>query len=270
MLPDRRELGGGFTVLPSVHVADGRVVHLVEDGFVPEPVRTDPIQCGLAFQEEGAAWLHLVMTEEQGGFDADTAGRIIAALDIDVQLMCRAGVEDDASLERALGTGCARLNLGRGALADLAWCGRAIARYGGRIGVSLPVRTTGRGRRVAGLGGVDLGDLWEILAALDGAGCVRYVVTDVSREGALSGPNLVLLEEVCARTPAAVLAAGGITTLADLKTVAALRPQGIEGALIGRTLYAGTFTLADALAGVCVGEGTSGVTGWADVPGRDS
>ncbi|MEV5877473.1 HisA/HisF-related TIM barrel protein [Streptomyces sp. NPDC052101] len=116
------------------------------------------------------------------------AGRIIAALDIDVQLMCRAGVDDGASLERALGTGCARLNLGRGDLADLAWCAQAIARHGGRVGVS-----------------------------------------DVSREGSLTGPNLPLLQEVCARTPAAVLAAGGITTLADLKAVAALRPQGTEG-----------------------------------------
>ncbi|MFD4867840.1 HisA/HisF-related TIM barrel protein [Streptomyces sp. NPDC058412] len=243
-----QEVSGEFTVFPSVHVADGRVVHLVEDGHVPEPVRTDPVNCALAFQNEGAQWLHLVMTEERGGFDAQYAARIIAALDLKVQMMCRAGIHDDASLGRALETGCARLNLGRGALADLTWCARAIARHGDRIGVSLPVRTTGQGRRVAGLNGADLGALWDVLARLDEAGCARYVVTDISREGSLAGPNLALFEEVCARTPAAVLAAGGITTLRDLQAVAALASHGVAGALIGRTLYAGTFTLPQALA----------------------
>lgn len=242
---------GDFTVFPSVHVAGGRVVHLVQDGHVPEPVRTDPVETALAFQEQGATWLHLVMTEENGGFDADTAGRVIDAVDIDVQLMCRAGVTDDASLARALGTGCTRLNLGRGSLADLHWCATAIARHGERLGVSLPVRFTDHGPRVAGLRpGADSGDLGDVLSVLDRAGCARYVVADVSREGALSGPHLDLFKHVCTHTPAAVLAAGGVTSLQDLREITTLAPHGVEGALIGRALYAEAFTLPQALATV--------------------
>jgi phosphoribosylanthranilate isomerase len=237
-----------FTVLPSIHVADGRVVHLVRDGYVTEPVRTDPVRTALEFQQHGARWLHLVMIEQRGGFDVDAARRIIRAVDMDVQLMCRAGVVDDDSLRRALATGCARLNLGRGALADLGWCARAVARHGDRLGVSLPVRSTGAQRRVAGLGHrIDITDLDHALTILDRAGCARYVITNVSREGTLSGPDLTLFTDVCATTPAKVLAAGGISTLDELRAVAALAPHGVEGALIGRALYTDAFTLPQAL-----------------------
>lgn len=248
-----------FTVLPSIHVADGRVVHLVQGGYVSEPVRTDPVRTALEFQQHGARWLHLVMTEERGGFDVDTARRIIRAVDMDVQLMCRAGVVDDDSLRRALATGCARLNLGRGALADLGWCARAVARHGDRLGVSLPVRSTGARRRVAGLDRwIDVADLDHALTILDRAGCARYVITDVSREGALSGPNLALFTDVCATTPAKVLAAGGISTLDELRAVAALTPHGIEGAVIGRALYTDAFTLPQALHAVSDSAPTTG------------
>ncbi|MFI0220609.1 HisA/HisF-related TIM barrel protein [Streptomyces lydicus] len=238
-----------FTVFPSIQVAGGKVVHLVKDGQIAELVRTDPVEVALAFQEQGASWLHLVMTEEGGGFDVATARRVIGAVDIKVQLMCRAGIVDNDSLARALDTGCTRLNLGRGALADLRWCATAIARHGARLGVSLPVRCTPRSWRVAGLGsGADSGDLMDVLSVLDRAGCARYLITDVSREGAQSGPNLALFQEVCARTPAAVLAAGGVTTLQDLQAVMALAPRGIEGVVIGRALYTNVLTLPRALA----------------------
>ncbi|WP_317453577.1 HisA/HisF-related TIM barrel protein [Streptomyces sp. CBMA152] len=245
-----------FELFPSVHVAGGRVVHLVGDGQVPEPDRSDPVAAAVAFQNQGATWLHLVMAEEEdGGFDLDLARRVIKAVSIDVQLMCRAGVNDETALEQALASGCARLNLGRSALTDLNWCAEAIARHGERIGVSLPVHLTDRGPRLAGPGrGTDAGDLWKTLAALDDAGCSRYVVTDVSREGKLSSPNMRLFREVCDRTTAAVLAAGGIATLDDLRAVAALAPHGVDGALIGRALYSGAFTLSQALA--CVATST--------------
>jgi phosphoribosyl isomerase A len=237
-----------FTVLPSIHVARGRVVHLVQDGYVPEPVRADPVRTALEFQRDGARWLHLVMIEQDGGFDIDAARQIIAAVDIDVQLMCRAGVVDDNTLDLALSTGCTRLNLGRGALADLAWCARAVTRHGNRVGVSLPVRSTGARRYVAGLGRqTSVAELSNALAILDRAGCSRYTITDVSKEGSLSGPNLRLFTDVCADTPAKVLAAGGISTLDELRAVATLAPHGVDGALIGRALYAEAFTLPEAL-----------------------
>ncbi|MFG2291504.1 HisA/HisF-related TIM barrel protein [Streptomyces sp. NPDC048595] len=248
--------GARFELYPSVHVTGGRVVHLVGDGLVPELDRSDPLEAALALEEQGATWLHLVMAEEEdGGVDLGQAQRVIEAVGIDVQLMCRSGVNDEAALERVLATGCARFNLGRSALTDLRWCATAVARHGERIGVSLPVHLTDRGPRLAGPGrGRDAGDLWSALTMLDDAGCARYVVTDVGREGSLAGPNLRLISGVCRRTAAAVLAAGGIATLDDLRAVAALAPHGVDGALIGRALYTGTFHLSEALA--CVAGST--------------
>ncbi|MEV5950125.1 HisA/HisF-related TIM barrel protein [Streptomyces sp. NPDC051993] len=250
-----------FELFPSVHVAGGRVVHLVGDGQVPEPDRTDPVEAALAFQEQGASWLHMVVAEEDAqGFDLAQARRVTEAVSIDVQLMCRAGVSDEATLEEALATGCARLNLGRSALTDLRWCAAAIVRHGERIGVSLPVHVTDHGPRLAGPGqDTDAGGLWTTLALLDDAGCSRYVVTDVSREGSLSRPNIELFREVCDRTAASVLAAGGIVTLDDLRAVTTLAPHGVDGALIGRALYSGAFTLSQALA--CVASSTAGRSG---------
>ena len=94
------------------------------------------------------------------------------------------------------------------------------------------------------------GDLWETMARLDADGCSRYVVTDVHRDGTLTGPNLQLLRDVCARTSAPVVSSGGVSSLDDLRAIASLTPIGIEGAIVGKALYAGAFTLPEALAAV--------------------
>ena len=121
----------------------------------------------------------------------------------------------------------------------------AIARHGERIAVGLDVR----GRTLAARGWTkDGGDIWETLARLDADGCPRYVVTDVHRDGTLTGPNLDLLRDVCAATEGAVVASGGVSAISDLR---ALRGLGtVEGAIVGKALYAGAFTLPDALAAV--------------------
>ena len=155
------------------------------------------------------------------------------------------GIRDDASLEAALATGCARVNLGTAALESPEWCAKAIAEHGDRIAVGLDVRGTtlaARGWTQEG------GDLWEVLARLDAEGCARYVVTDVRRDGTLTGPNLELLQQVCAATDRPVVASGGVSSLDDLRALAALVPLGVEGAIVGKALYAGAFTLPEALA----------------------
>jgi 1-(5-phosphoribosyl)-5-[(5-phosphoribosylamino)methylideneamino] imidazole-4-carboxamide isomerase/N-(5'phosphoribosyl)anthranilate isomerase len=159
------------------------------------------------------------------------------------------GIRDDASLHAALGTGAARVNLGTAALESPDWVRAAIAEHGDKIAVGLDVRGTtlaARGWTSEG------GDLWETMARLDADGCARYVVTDVRRDGTLTGPNLELLTEVCSRTEAAVVASGGVSSLDDLRAIAALTAIGVEGAIVGKALYAGAFTLADALAAVSV------------------
>jgi 1-(5-phosphoribosyl)-5-[(5-phosphoribosylamino)methylideneamino] imidazole-4-carboxamide isomerase/N-(5'phosphoribosyl)anthranilate isomerase len=164
---------------------------------------------------------------------------------VDVRVELSGGIRDDTSLEAALSTGCARVNIGTAALEDPQWCARAIAKHGDRVAVGLDVR----GTTLAARGWTEEGgQLYDVLARLDRDGCARYVVTDVGRDGTMTGPNLDLLRGICAATDRPVVASGGVASLADLEALAGLVPDGVEGAIVGKALYAGAFTLEDALA----------------------
>ncbi|MEV6242113.1 bifunctional 1-(5-phosphoribosyl)-5-((5-phosphoribosylamino)methylideneamino)imidazole-4-carboxamide isomerase/phosphoribosylanthranilate isomerase PriA [Lentzea sp. NPDC051838] len=240
-----------FTLLPAVDVADGRAVRLVQGEAGTETNYGEPLDAALQWQRDGAEWIHLVDLDAAfgRGSNRELIARVVGELDVKVELS--GGIRDDASLEAALATGCARVNLGTAALEDPEWCAKAIAAYGEKIAVGLDVRITEQGHRVKGRGWTsDGGDLWEVLDRLDRDGCARYVVTDVSKDGTLTGPNLELLSEVCARTDAPVIASGGVSTVDDLVALAKLSRDGVEGSIIGKALYAGAFTLPEALAAV--------------------
>ena len=235
----------GLVLLPAVDVAGGQAVRLVQGESGSETSYGDPLQAALAWQEGGAQWVHLVDLDAAfgRGSNRELLARVVGALDLDVELS--GGIRDDASLAAALATGCRRVNLGTAALEQPEWCARAIAEHGDRIAVGLDVR----GTTLAARGWTqDGGDLWEVLARLDAEGCARYVVTDVRRDGTLTGPNLDLLRDVCARTGRPVVASGGVSSLDDLRALATV--EGVEGAIVGKALYAGQFTLPEALAAV--------------------
>ncbi|MDQ2751335.1 MAG: bifunctional 1-(5-phosphoribosyl)-5-((5-phosphoribosylamino)methylideneamino)imidazole-4-carboxamide isomerase/phosphoribosylanthranilate isomerase PriA [Pseudonocardiales bacterium] len=233
-----------LVLLPAVDVVDGAAVRLVQGAAGSETSYGDPLDAALAWQRDGAEWIHLVDLDAAFGRGDNKAllADVVSRLDVAVELS--GGIRDDASLEAALATGAARVNLGTAALESPDWVRAAIARCGEKIAVGLDVRGTtlaARGWTQEG------GDLWETLARLDADGCARYVLTDVHRDGTLTGPNLALLSEVCARTAAPVVASGGVSSLDDLRAIAALASQGVEGAIIGKALYAGAFTLPEAL-----------------------
>jgi phosphoribosylanthranilate isomerase len=231
-------------LLPAVDVADGRAVRLVQGEAGSETSYGDPMAAALAWQADGAEWIHLVDLDAAfgRGTNADLLAGVVGRLDVKVELS--GGIRDDASLARALATGCTRVNLGTAALENPEWTARAIAEHGDRVAVGLDVRGTTLAARGWTREG---GDLWDVLQRLDTAGCARYVVTDVTKDGTLRGPNLDLLRDVCGRTGAPVVASGGISALADLEALRALVPTGIEGAIVGKALYAGAFTLPQAL-----------------------
>lgn len=232
-------------LLPAVDVADGRAVQLVQGVAGSERVFGDPLQAALRWQAAGASWVHLVDLDAAfgRGSNHERLARVVGMLDIAVELS--GGIRDEASLAAALATGCRRVNIGTAALEDPVWCASVIAEHGDRVAIGLDVR----GIRLAARGWTrDGGDLYGVLARLDAEGCARYVVTDVARDGMLQGPNVELLREVCARTDRPVVASGGIATLADLRALAGLVEEGVEGAIIGTALYMGAFTLEDALA----------------------
>jgi phosphoribosylanthranilate isomerase len=237
--PPRLEL------LPAVDVADGQAVRLVQGEAGSETNYGDPLDAALAWQSAGAEWIHLVDLDAAfgRGSNRELLAAVVGKLDVDVELS--GGIRDDASLEAALATGCRRVNLGTAALEDPDWTRAAIARHGDRIAVGLDVRGTtlaARGWTQEG------GDLWETLERLDADGCARYVLTDVTKDGTLRGPNVDLLREFCSRTGRPVVASGGISSLQDLEVLRSLVSAGVEGAIVGKALYAGAFTLTEALA----------------------
>jgi phosphoribosylanthranilate isomerase len=232
-------------LLPAVDVADGVAVRLVQGEAGSETSYGDPLQAALAWQAAGAEWIHLVDLDAAfgRGTNRDLLAAVVAAVDVQVEMS--GGIRDDDSLAAALATGCARVNLGTAALENPDWTRRAIAEHGDRVAVGLDVR----GTTLAARGWTrDGGDLWQTLARLDADGCARYVVTDVTKDGTLRGPNVDLLRQVCAATDRPVVASGGISSLADLEVLRELVPVGVEGAIVGKALYAGAFTLPEALA----------------------
>lgn len=232
-------------LLPAVDVQGGQAVRLVQGEAGTETAYGDPLVAALAFQQAGARWLHLVDLDAAfgRGSNADLLAHVVGRLRIDVELS--GGIRDDASLRAALASGCRRVNLGTAALEDPDWTRAAIAEHGDRIAVGLDVR----GETLAARGWTRSGgNLWETLARLDADGCARYVVTDVTKDGTLRGPNLDLLARVCAATERPVVASGGISSLADLRDLRTMVGRGVEGAIIGKALYAQAFTLEEALA----------------------
>lgn len=239
-------------LLPAVDVVDGQAVRLTQGEAGTETGYGDPLEAARAWVRAGAEWIHLVDLDAAfgRGSNAELLAGIVRELDVRVELS--GGIRDDASLRRALNAGATRVNLGTAALEDPEWTRRAIGEHGDRIAVGLDVRGTTLAARGWTREG---GDLWDVLARLDADGCARYVVTDVTKDGTLRGPNVELLREVCARTAAPVVASGGVSTLEDIAALTALVPLGVEGAIVGKALYAGRFTLEEALA---VAEGQAG------------
>jgi len=231
-------------LLPAVDVKGGQAVRLVQGELGSESNYGSPLEAALDFQLAGAEWIHLVDLDAAFGIgsNAELLAEVVGKLDIDVELS--GGIRDDESLRRALATGCKRVNLGTAALENPAWTTKVIAEFGDRIAVGLDVRGTtlaARGWTKEG------GDLFETLLRLDKDGCARYVVTDVTKDGTLKGPNLELLRDVCKATKAPVVASGGISSLEDIASLKTLVEIGVEGAIMGKALYAGAFTLQEAL-----------------------
>ena len=234
-------------LLPAVDVADGQAVRLVQGALGTETSYGSPLDAALQWQNDGAEWIHLVDLDAAfgKGSNRELLAEVVGRLDVQVELS--GGIRDDESLDAAMATGCRRVNLGTAALEDPDWCRSAIDRYGDRVAVGLDVR----GRTLAARGWTEEGgDLFEVLARLEADGCARYVVTDVTKDGTLQGPNLDLLRQVCEQTDKPVVASGGVSSLVDLQNIASLTEIGVEGAIVGKALYAGAFTPPEALATV--------------------
>lgn len=237
-----------FTILPAVDVVNGQAVRLDQGEAGTEKSYGTPLESALKWQEQGAEWLHFVDLDAafNRGSNHEMMAEITKKLDIKVELT--GGIRDDASLERALATGATRVNIGTAALEKPEWIADVIKRYGDKVAVDIAVRLEEGQWRTKGNGWVsDGGDLWEVLERLDSQGCTRFVVTDVSKDGTLTGPNVDLLREVAAATDSPIVASGGISTLEDVLELARYQDEGIDSVIIGKALYEHKFTLTEAL-----------------------
>ena len=235
-----------LVLLPAIDVVDGQAVRLTQGEAGSETSYGDPVDAAGDWTSQGAEWIHLVDLDAAfgRGNNHDVIRSVIKKVGGDALIELSGGIRDDASLEAALDTGAKRINLGTAALENPEWAAQVIAKFGDLIAVGLDVR----GTTLAARGWTkDGGDLFEVLDRLEAAGCTRYVVTDVTKDGTLQGPNLELLRSVAARTDRPVVASGGISNLDDIAALRALVPLGIEGAIVGKALYAKAFTLAEAL-----------------------
>ena len=240
-----------FTLLPAVDVVDGQAVRLDQGEAGTEKSYGTPLESALKWQDQGAEWLHFVDLDAAfgRGSNHELMAEITGQLDVKVELT--GGIRDDESLERALATGAQRVNIGTAALQKPEWIARVLGEYGDKVAVDIAVRNENGEWRTKGNGWVsDGGYLWEVLERLDSAGCQRFVVTDVSKDGTLAGPNIDLLRDVSAATDAAITASGGISSIADVTAVAAHADEDIDSVIIGKALYENRFTLTDALAAV--------------------
>lgn len=238
-----------FTLLPAVDVVEGRAVRLDQGAAGTEKSYGDPFEAAQRWQQAGAEWIHCVDLDAAfgRGSNHELLAEIVGKLDVNIELT--GGIRDDASLQRALATGARRLNIGTAALEKPEWIEQVLAKHADVVAIDLAVlrddagewRTRGRGWESDG------GDLWEVLERLDSAGCQRFVVTDVSKDGTLSGPNVELLREVSAATDAKITASGGISSLDDVAALAQYAEEGIDSAIIGKALYENRFELQAAL-----------------------
>lgn len=232
-------------LLPAIDMVDGKAVRLTQGEAGTETNYGSPVDAAMDWIEQGAEWIHLVDLDAAFGRGSNVAvAKKIMRRAGNVKIEFSGGIRDDASLEAALEMGASRVNLGTAALENPEWTRAVIARYGEQIAVGLDVR----GEILATRGWTeDAGNIWDVLARLEDAGCPRYVVTDVTKDGTLRGPNLELLREVCRHTHRPVVASGGVSSLDDLAALRELVPHGVEGAIIGKALYDGAFTLPAAL-----------------------
>jgi 1-(5-phosphoribosyl)-5-[(5-phosphoribosylamino)methylideneamino] imidazole-4-carboxamide isomerase/N-(5'phosphoribosyl)anthranilate isomerase len=234
-----------LVLLPAVDIAAGKAVRLTQGEAGTETNYGDPVDAAADWAAQGAEWIHLVDLDAAfgRGNNHSVVKKVLRQVK-GVNIELSGGIRDDESLESALDMGAKRINLGTAALENPEWAASVIAQYGEAIAVGLDVR----GTTLAARGWTkDGGDLWAVLDRLESAGCARYVLTDVTKDGTLQGPNIELLKQVMARTHRPVVASGGISSLDDIAALRELVPGGLEGAIVGKALYAGAFTLAEAL-----------------------
>lgn len=232
-----------LTIIPAIDVKAGRAVRLHQGQSDAVTDYGDPLEKAHQFQTAGARWLHVVDLDAAFGVGENRAivESIVKETNISVEIS--GGIRDTQAVERALATGAERVILGTAAIENPDWGKAMISRFGDRIVIGLDLRDG----NVATRGWTHSeGKAAFFIEQFDTSGCSTYMVTDISKDGTLTGPNLELLSEIARSTRATIIASGGIASLADIAAIRELVPIGVESAIVGKALYEGAFTVAEA------------------------
>jgi phosphoribosylformimino-5-aminoimidazole carboxamide ribotide isomerase len=233
---------------PAIDLRDGRAVRLYQGDYDRETVyNDDPVAQAVAFAAEGAQWIHVVdLDAARSGrpVNRDVIADIAGAVDVPVQT--GGGIRDEDSAIELLDAGVARVVLGTAALEQPA----LVRRLATRMPVAVGLDARGRDVAVRGWEKGSGRDLLDVAREFADCGVAALIVTEIGRDGTLEGPDLDGLTEVLAASEVPIIASGGVGRLDDIRALAQLRAQGrhLSGAIIGRALYEGAFTLSEALA----------------------
>lgn len=241
-----------LTLHPAVDIRGGKAVRLRRGDYDDETVYDDdPVAVARRFAEQGAEWLHVV--DLDAALEGEPRNRslvrsIVAETGLPVQ--ASGGVRSMADLDTCVGFGASRVVIGTMALEEPAFVAAAVSTHGDKVAVGLDAE----GHRLKARGWTsEVGDLFEAVHHFTLMGVARFVVTDIDRDGMLAGPNLERLAEVAEATTARITASGGVASLDDLRALAAVHER-VDAAIVGKALYAGHFTLGEALAAVAAAE----------------
>ena len=227
-------------LLPAIDIKNGKVIQLSSAVSGSTTVMVEPLEVIQRFSSAGSKWIHLVDLDAAYGTgeNAKLIKHLVQMSQVDIQL---SGIANQKSLDAALATSAKRVNISTAGLEDIDWIKNVIEKYRERVCVGLDVTN---GSLIARGSGKVIGDLDHFISVLNEAGCSRIIVTDNSTDGALVGPNFQLLEQVISQSSAEIVASGGVSNLSDLQQ---LRKMGLAGAIVGKALYVGQFSIEEAL-----------------------
>jgi phosphoribosylanthranilate isomerase len=228
-------------LLPAIDIKNGKVIQLSSAVSGSSTVMVEPLEVIQRFSSAGSKCIHLVDLDAAYGTgeNAKLIRHLVQMSQVDIQLS--GGIANQKSLDVALATTAKRVNISTAGLEDIDWIKNVIEKYRERVCVGLDVT---QGSLIARGSGKVIGDLDHFISVLNEAGCSRIIVTDNSTDGALVGPNFQLLEQVISQSSAEVVASGGVSNLSDLMQ---LRKMGLAGAIVGKALYVGKFSIEEAL-----------------------
>ena len=229
---------------PAVDIKNGMAARLTKGQIDSTENFGDPLEVVQQFITAGSKWIHLVDLDAafETGSNRSLIENITTLHGINFQLS--GGIKNQESFSFAISTSAKQINLATSALNDLNWIEQVLDTHGTRISISLDVEAKSN-QLIARGSGDRLGDLFEMIKKLDAIGCHRYVLTDIEKDGALSGPNFDLINKVSQASNGEIISSGGVSNIEDLMQ---LRKVGVSGVVLGKALYNGQIDLTAALA----------------------